>query len=138
MTDEGGLASTAGTTVTSSRDPGGTLLNTVEGGRSTTGHQHALDTQLCHGVPPAIPRPATRHRVGEPDRPVRGLPGQLGGPGDAAHITCAPFRAARTRGAVSPSVARRNVERRAAMSKRGRKRRSRKKNGANHGKRPNA
>ena len=25
----------------------------------------------------------------EPDRPVRGLPGQLGGPGDAAHATCA-------------------------------------------------
>jgi hypothetical protein len=34
--------------------------------------------------------------------------------------------------------AHRHRERRAAMSKRGRKRRSRKKNGANHGKRPNA
>ena len=71
-------------------------------------------------------------------RLVRGLPGQLGGPGDAAHITCAPSRPARTRVAVPPAAAHRNVERRAAMSKRGRKRRSRKKNGANHGKRPNA
>jgi hypothetical protein len=65
---------------------------------------------------------------------MRGLPGQLGGPGDAAHDTCVQYPVRDTRVPQAP----RHTERRAAMSKRGRKRRSRKKNGANHGKRPNA
>jgi hypothetical protein len=70
---------------------------------------------------------------------VRGLPGQLGGPGDAAHVTCGPSTAGEHQGGRSQQHSgHRYVERRAAMSKRGRKRRSRKKNGANHGKRPNA
>ncbi|TFV52364.1 hypothetical protein E4P43_06615 [Blastococcus sp. TF02A-35] len=59
---------------------------------------------------------------------------QLGGFGDAAHDTCAAFRPRENQG--RPAHLQR--ERRAAMSKRGRKRRSRKGNKANHGKRPNA
>jgi hypothetical protein len=65
---------------------------------------------------------------------VRGLPGQLGGSGDAAHDTCTGYPARENEGLQ----AHRNRERRAAMSKRGRKRRSRKGSKANHGKRPNA
>ncbi|GAB4080260.1 hypothetical protein GCM10028783_12080 [Modestobacter muralis] len=42
------------------------------------------------------------------------------------------------RSAPGPEGPRATEERRAAMSKRGRKRRARKKSGANHGKRPNA
>ena len=69
-----------------------------------------------------------------PERPVRGLQRQLGGSGGAAHDTCPDVPVRENQGLR----ARTGSERRAAMSKRGRKRRSRKGSKANHGKRPNA
>jgi len=62
------------------------------------------------------------------------LLGQLGGSGDVPHDTCTGVTARENEGLQTH----RHRERRAAMSKRGRKRRSRKGNKANHGKRPNA
>ena len=73
--------------------------------RATTGHQHALDPQLCHGRSSCVP-PTGPHAVREPDRPVRGLPGQLGGPGDAAHDTCALSPARDTRVSAGPPAPR--------------------------------
>ena len=65
---------------------------------------------------------------------MRGFQGQLCGSGNPAHDTCTGYPARENEGLQ----AHRHRERRAAMSKRGRKRRARKKSGANHGKRPNA
>jgi hypothetical protein len=67
---------------------------------------------------------------------VRGLPGQLGGSGDRAHTRAPHSRPAGNHAGTVRLTG--TEERRAAMSKRGRKRRSRKGSKANHGKRPNA
>src|SRR5687768_876386 len=56
-------------------------------------------------VPPALPRPAP-YACREPDRLVRGLPGQLGGPGDAAHDTCALSPVRDTRVSAGPPAPR--------------------------------
>src|SRR3954451_12747557 len=51
--------------------------------------------------PPALPRPAK-----VPGVPVRGLPGQLGRAGDAAHVPCGPCLARKSEGPIGPPAPR--------------------------------
>jgi hypothetical protein len=83
--------------------------------------------QLPYSLPDSAPAHAR-----PPDREILSGVSVTG-----ARVVCRT-QAAPDRGGTAVPAVERHDERRAAMSKRGRKRRARKKSGANHGKRPNA